>query len=200
MNVTAALQAAQRTGANRTDARYLLCHLLGVDRAWLIQHDDADLPPETVTRFAALCQRLAEGEPLAYLTGEREFHGLRLAVAPGVLIPRPDTEVLVDWALDCLRACSTPHARVIDLGTGSGAVALAIAGGFVAASLRGSGLSPSAVDNVFMACCNARQSENNFRCSPAQESPARGAKSDKHENDARALASQCRPRGHGDNG
>jgi release factor glutamine methyltransferase len=148
MNVTAALQAAQGTGANRTDARYLLCYLLGVDRAWLIQHDDANLPPETATRFAALCQRLAAGEPLAYLTGEREFHGLRLAVAPGVLIPRPDTEVLVDWALDCLRARHSPHARVIDLGTGSGAVALAIAHRHPNVQVLATDVSPAALDQA----------------------------------------------------
>jgi release factor glutamine methyltransferase len=90
-------------------------------------HDDAPLSTDQDTRFAALCLRRAAGEPFAYLVGEREFHGLRLAVSPAVLVPRPDTETLVDWALERLAEMpANAQPSVIDLGTGSGAIALAV--------------------------------------------------------------------------
>jgi release factor glutamine methyltransferase len=76
--------------------------------------------------FRAGLARLVAGEPLAYLTGEQEFHGLLLRVGPQVLVPRADTEVLVDWAIELLNG-NPPAAEVLDLGTGSGAIALAIA-------------------------------------------------------------------------
>jgi release factor glutamine methyltransferase len=89
-----------------------------------LAHDKDPLPPANEAAFVALAQRRAAGEPLAYLTGHKEFHGLDLHVDPRVLIPRPDTETLVDWTLDLL--AHTLHAQVIDLGTGSGAIALAL--------------------------------------------------------------------------
>jgi release factor glutamine methyltransferase len=117
--------AAQRL--DRIDAQLLLLHVIGhsgADRAWLIAHDTDALPAEAAERFAALCRRRAEGEPVAYLTWHKEFFGLGLHVDPRVLVPRPDTETLVEWALELLKDMATP--RVIDLGTGSGAIALAI--------------------------------------------------------------------------
>ncbi|MEO7852365.1 MAG: peptide chain release factor N(5)-glutamine methyltransferase, partial [Rubrivivax sp.] len=94
----------------------------------LLAHDDAELPDVAQRAFAADCRRRADDVPLAYLVGEREFYGLALKVTPAVLVPRADTETLVDWALqvlgDGLAGRSAP--RVIDLGTGSGAIALAI--------------------------------------------------------------------------
>jgi release factor glutamine methyltransferase len=122
-----ALRQAAALGLARLDAQLLLLHVLARDgspRAWLIAHDQDPLPAALHERFAALCQRRAEGEPLAYLTGEKEFHGLPLRVDARVLDPRPDTETIVDWALELLPAGAA--ARVIDLGTGSGAIALAI--------------------------------------------------------------------------
>jgi len=111
----------------RLDAQLLLLHVLGRsprDRAWLLAHDDHRLDAQLAHRFEQLCARRAGGEPLAYLVGEKEFHGLTLQVDARVLVPRPDTETLVDWTLDVLADQRAP--RVLDLGTGSGAIALAI--------------------------------------------------------------------------
>ncbi len=127
MKLKEALAAAAAHGVARLDAQLLLLHVLGRapgDRGWLIAHDDDELPAAQEQAFLALCGRRAAGEPLAYLTGHREFFGLPLQVDARVLDPRPDTETIVEWALDVLR--DRPDPRVIDLGTGSGAIALAI--------------------------------------------------------------------------
>jgi release factor glutamine methyltransferase len=126
LNVSAALAQAQALGLERLDAQLLLAQVVQRPRAWLIAHDDAPLSQERQQRFAADCQRRAAGEPLAYLLGEREFHGLQLRVSPAVLVPRPDTETLVDWALELLAAMPSQTPAVADLGTGSGAIALAL--------------------------------------------------------------------------
>ena len=118
---------AQALGLDRLDAQVLMMHSLGrppMDRAWLLAHDTDPLPPSAWLGFKALCQRRLAGEPVAYLVGQREFYGLTLQVTAHVLDPRPDTETLVDWALDVLQDCANP--MVVDLGTGSGASALAI--------------------------------------------------------------------------
>jgi release factor glutamine methyltransferase len=125
--VTAVLDAARRRlgpdGA--TEAALLLRHLLGVSRAWLHTWPEHMLTPEQAGRYEALVERRAGGEPLAYITGHREFWSLDLAVTPATLIPRPDTETLVEQCLARLPAETA--VTVADLGTGSGAVALAIA-------------------------------------------------------------------------
>jgi release factor glutamine methyltransferase len=130
VTVAQALAAAQSAGLERLDAQLLLGHLLGQPRSWLIAHDGDTLPPAQADAYAALCARRAGGEPFAYLVGEREFHGLSLQVSPAVLVPRPDTEVLVDWALELLGEATAlggrPAPEVVDLGTGSGAIALAV--------------------------------------------------------------------------
>jgi release factor glutamine methyltransferase len=122
-----ALAAAANLGIERLDAQLLLLQALGrapSERAWLLAHDGDALDQSQQRQFTTLCARRAAGEPLAYIAGRREFYGLELAVDPRVLVPRPDTETLVDWALEVLAVTSAP--RVIDLGTGSGAIALAI--------------------------------------------------------------------------
>jgi release factor glutamine methyltransferase len=123
--VDALLRQARALGVAQLDAQLLAAHALLQSRTWVIAHGDEALPAEPAQRLQTLLQRRAAGEPLAYLVGEREFAGLRLEVTPEVLIPRPDTETLVDWALALLQ--DTPQPCIADLGTGSGAIALALA-------------------------------------------------------------------------
>jgi release factor glutamine methyltransferase len=128
--IDAVLAQAQATGLERLDAQVLLAHVLGRDRTWLRTHgDDALSDGLLLERFELLCKRRRQGTPVAYLTGEREFYGLLLRITPAVLDPRPDTEVLVDWALELLKGhvSAQDPAVVADLGTGSGAIALAVA-------------------------------------------------------------------------
>ncbi len=122
-----ALNQARTLGLERIDAQLLLLHALArpdAGRAWLLAHDTDPLAADVRDRFIALCQRRAAGEPVAYLTGRKEFYGLPLQIDARVLDPRPDTETLVDWALEAMSALNTP--RMVDLGTGSGAIALAL--------------------------------------------------------------------------
>jgi release factor glutamine methyltransferase len=106
------------------DAELLLAHVLGTERWRLTAHPERAVSPAEAARFRQLLARRADGEPLAYLTGRREFWSLDLVVSPDVLVPRPETELLVERALS-LHPQAT--ARVADLGTGSGAIALALA-------------------------------------------------------------------------
>ena len=152
--VAQALAAARALGVDRLDAQLLLAHHLGHDRAWLLAHDSDLLTPDVLARFEADARRRADGMPLAYLTGTREFHGLRLQVGPAVLDPRPDTETLVDWALELLAPASDAPPAVVDLGTGSGAVALAIAHRCPGARVTATDLSP---DALAIAGANARR-------------------------------------------
>ena len=127
MKLADSLQRAQAMGLARIDAQLL--HLFALnraphERAWLIAHDTDELSAPTLARLAPLLLRRAAGEPLAYITGVKEFFGLPLQVDARVLDPRPDTETLVEWALELLPTDTVR--RVVDLGAGSGAIALAV--------------------------------------------------------------------------
>jgi release factor glutamine methyltransferase len=154
MNVDAALALARRSGGaiDRLDAQLMLAHVLGHPRAWLLAHGDQLLSADQAAFVQMLFARRAAGEPLAYVLGEAQFRGLRLKVTPDVLIPRPETELLVEWALECLPAA--PSADVLDLGTGSGAIALAVAASRPAAQLHASDASAAA---LAVARANAHQ-------------------------------------------
>ncbi|MGZ5228149.1 MAG: peptide chain release factor N(5)-glutamine methyltransferase, partial [Burkholderiales bacterium] len=114
-----------RTRIHSTDAGVLLCHVIGRDPAYLIAHPEMRLRPDEYESFSSLVNRRARCEPVSYLTGEREFYGRTFRITPAVLIPRPETELLVDLALERIERSFA--ARVLDLGTGSGCVAVAIA-------------------------------------------------------------------------
>ena len=115
--------AAQRIGA--VDARVLLCHVIERDSAYAAAHPEASIGAAEAARLQNLVERRAAGEPVAYLTGRREFYGRSFHVNPAVLIPRPETELLVELALE--RLPRDAAAWVLDLGTGSGCVAITIA-------------------------------------------------------------------------
>ena len=127
----------------RTDSEALLAHVLGRNRAWLFAHDDAVVDPGDEERFRASLQRVRSGEPLAWLTGRREFWSLDLEVDPSTLVPRPETELLVECGLE-LRG--EGECSVLDLGTGTGAVALAVASERPRWSVTGVDIEPAAVE------------------------------------------------------
>lgn len=109
----------------RLDAEVLLRHVLEIDRTWLFLHLPEPVAPDVAVAFTSLIDRRHAGEPVAYITGTREFMGLPFVVTPDVLIPRPETELLVEWALSTLS--DRDRVTVADIGTGSGAIAISIA-------------------------------------------------------------------------
>lgn len=109
----------------RSEAQTLLCWSLGVARGWLAAHADHDIEIRAAMKFERACARRAHGEPVAYITGVREFYGLEFAVGPDVLIPRPETEMLVELAL--AKLAKNTSCAILDLGTGSGAIAVTLA-------------------------------------------------------------------------
>jgi len=118
------MAALQRQSAlDALDNRVLLCHALGVNRIALITQSERVLSDAEMQRYSALVQRRLDGEPIAYIVGQREFFGLPFEVSNAVLIPRPDTELLVELTLDRLPR----DGRVLDMGTGSGAIAVSLA-------------------------------------------------------------------------
>ena len=130
---TERLRAAGSSDTPRLDAELLLAHAIGVDRTAVIAHGDAPVGVDAAAAYDALISRRATGEPVAYLRGIKEFHGIALTVDARALIPRPETELLVDTAITAVMSALTSGAhrlealRVADVGTGSGAIAVALA-------------------------------------------------------------------------
>jgi len=132
--VATALADARRRGVAPLDAQLLLARLLATTRTRLIAHDERLLTPIESALWEDWLERRLAGEPVAYLLGEKEFHGLALEVDRNVLVPRPETELLVDWACEAVDAVTSERSRggdhgpihAVDLGTGSGAIALAL--------------------------------------------------------------------------
>lgn len=121
---SASITLADYSDTAKLDAQVILAHVLGKDLTFLITWSDKVLSSQENQTFEALFQRRLNGEPVAYVVGHKEFWSLPLAVAPSTLIPRPDTETLVELVLE---QHQTPNLDVLDLGTGTGAIALALA-------------------------------------------------------------------------
>jgi release factor glutamine methyltransferase len=114
---------SHNVGSARLDAELLLSHILGHNRAWLLAHSDDELTSEERQMYAIIVQRRTTRVPLVHLTGKREFYGLELTITPDVLTPRVETEQMVEWAI----THAPKNSKLIDIGTGSGALAIAIA-------------------------------------------------------------------------
>jgi release factor glutamine methyltransferase len=125
MTTLSAALGAARAKLPASETRLLLGRVLGRSAAWLIAHDDGVLDEDALLAFASLVARRAGGEPVAYLVGHREFFSREFAVSPAVLIPRPETELLVEIARANIAAVDAP--RILDLGTGSGCIAITLA-------------------------------------------------------------------------
>ncbi|WP_420238132.1 peptide chain release factor N(5)-glutamine methyltransferase [Telmatobacter bradus] len=125
----------------RRDAEALLLHLLRRDRAWLIAHSNESLQEEA--RYSSLIERRLQGEPIQYITGETEFYGRVFRVHPGVLIPRPETEHLIEKTLELTPAFPAP--RIVDVGSGSGAIAITLAAELPLAQISSIDISPAAL-------------------------------------------------------
>jgi len=151
--VAIALADARRRGVASLDAQLLLARLLATTRTRLIAHDERALTPAESRQWNDALERRLAGEPIAYLLGEKEFHGLALEVDRNVLVPRPETELLVDWATEAIVALTAERARrgdrgeigVVDLGTGSGAIALALKRAHPGIRVTASDVSPDAL-------------------------------------------------------
>jgi release factor glutamine methyltransferase len=138
-----ALNNGPHPESSRRDAEVLLMHNIGQSRAWLIAHADELLPEAAAASYRQLVERRFRGEPIQYITGETEFYGLPFHVTPAVLIPRPETEHLVEKAIELAARFKRP--RIVDIGTGSGAIAVALAGKLPYAAITAIDLSADAL-------------------------------------------------------
>jgi release factor glutamine methyltransferase len=141
----AAIRLEPVGGTGRLDGVFLLAHAGGVSRAEMIAHRERELGPDVAARFETLVARRERGEPLAYVTGEAGFCGRMFDVDPRVLVPRPETELLVEWAVRHLRATGRAHGSAADVGTGSGAIAVTLARELPELSVFASDVSPEAL-------------------------------------------------------
>lgn len=139
----AQLRAGPHPDRARLDAETLLLHLIGKNKAWLMAHANDEFAGCTAIRYASLLERRHKGEPVQYITGEAEFYGLPFLITPDVLIPRPETEHLVAKALEL--AVAFEHPRIIDIGTGSGAIPIALAHNLPRARITATDISISAL-------------------------------------------------------
>ena len=144
MTLREALTEAAST-IDRREAETLLAHLLFRDRPWLIAHADTELSPNLHEIYSALVARRVAKEPIQYLTGHQEFFGLMLHVTPDTLIPRPETELLVEAVLRWIADHDLRYPHIVDIGTGTGAIALALASKLPTASLTATDLSTAAL-------------------------------------------------------
>jgi release factor glutamine methyltransferase len=158
------LQGTEHLGAGphsdraRADAELLLMHVLERNRAWVLAHPEAIPSSQQAGRFIELVERRYCGEPMQYITGETEFYGLSFTVTPDVLIPRPDTEHLVEKTVEIARRFQQP--RIVDVGTGSGAIAVTLARQLPTTEITAVDLSESALQ---VARNNARQNAVDHR-------------------------------------
>jgi release factor glutamine methyltransferase len=145
------------------NAELLLMFTLGCDRAYLFAHPEREISPEEESRYQAALAERSRGVPAQYITGHQEFWGLDFVVSPAVLIPRPETEHLVEMVLEFAREVSQP--RIVDVGTGSGAIALALAHELKSAEVYAVDLSADALE---VACANAARLQLDGRVTFAQ--------------------------------
>ena len=141
---SARLAISPQTATARRDAELLLLHTCGISRSQLMTHPETPLTPAQLENYFLAIERRAQSEPIQYITGIQEFYGLPFRVTPAVLIPRPETEHLVEAAIAIARQVQTPLS-ILDIGTGSGAIAVALAHALPQASIIATDISPDAL-------------------------------------------------------
>lgn len=149
MQIYEALDWAKSLGIDVFDRQVILLHCLGqlnYNKAFLISHDHDIITQQQIDDYKALIHRCQRGEPVAYLTGYKEFYGLEFKVTPATLIPRPDTETLVQWAIDTVDAKKHQTVNILDLGTGSGCIAISLKNALPTSQVWATDISPQALE------------------------------------------------------